>query len=221
MRKAWDPQQPVETLFKQIQYCADFYEAGGVVIGHAQKIKVGYAKIFATCNFMSACRRWNEKETADKTWANFKVHFAAAHRQHKQMQGELAANSGYHAVKAAVGQTEDQMAEATIGNLANLATATATYCGVVVTLTEANSRLTRQLEDRSNELKEVNALLKKERADRRGQRTFNPSLDNYCWTHGYKVANSHTSQSCNYPKNGHKHEATKTDNMGVSQANKE
>jgi hypothetical protein len=34
MRRAWDPQQPVETLFKQIQDCADYYEAGGVLIGH-------------------------------------------------------------------------------------------------------------------------------------------------------------------------------------------
>jgi hypothetical protein len=31
MRKAWDPQQPVETLFKQIQDRVDFAEAGGVV----------------------------------------------------------------------------------------------------------------------------------------------------------------------------------------------
>jgi hypothetical protein len=27
MRRAWDPQQPVESLFKQIQDCADYYEA--------------------------------------------------------------------------------------------------------------------------------------------------------------------------------------------------
>jgi hypothetical protein len=33
MRRAWDPQQPVETLFKQIQDCADYSEAGGVPIG--------------------------------------------------------------------------------------------------------------------------------------------------------------------------------------------
>jgi hypothetical protein len=81
--------------------------------------------------------------------------------------------------------------------------------------------LARQLEDRSNELKEIKAFLKKERADRKGQRTFNPSPDNYCCTHGYKVANSHTIQSFNYPKNGHKHAATKAENMGGSQANKE
>jgi hypothetical protein len=94
MRRAWDPQQPVESLFKQIQYCADYYEAGGVLIGHPQQINIGYAKIFANGHFMSACRRWNEKPPAEKTWAQFKSHFAAAHRQHKQMQGESAATSG-------------------------------------------------------------------------------------------------------------------------------
>jgi hypothetical protein len=34
MSRAWDPQQPVDTLFKQIQDCADYSEAGGVLIGH-------------------------------------------------------------------------------------------------------------------------------------------------------------------------------------------
>jgi hypothetical protein len=87
MRRAWDPQQPVESLFKQIQDCADYSEAGGVLIGHPQQINVGYAKIFATGHFMSACRRRNEKYTIEKTWTQFKSHFAAAHRQHKQMQG--------------------------------------------------------------------------------------------------------------------------------------
>jgi hypothetical protein len=45
MRWDWDPQQPVESLFKQIQDCADYSEAGGVLIGHPQQINVGYAKI--------------------------------------------------------------------------------------------------------------------------------------------------------------------------------
>jgi hypothetical protein len=59
IRRAWDPQQPVETLFKQIQYCVDYSEAGGVTIGPSQQINVGYAKIFATGHFMSTCRHWN------------------------------------------------------------------------------------------------------------------------------------------------------------------
>jgi hypothetical protein len=221
MRRAWDPQQPVESLFKQIQDCADYSEAAGIIIEHPQQINVGYAHIFATGNFMSACRRWNEKPHAEKTWAQFKAHLSAAHRQHKQMQGESDATAGYHSENAAVGQTEDQMDETTIGALANLATETAADRGVVATLTDANARLAMKLEDNSNKLRELKALIKKERTERKGQRSLNPSPKKYCWTHGYKVANNHTSLSCNFPKQGHKREATRTDNMGGSQANKE
>jgi hypothetical protein len=69
------------------------------------------------------------------------------------------------------------MAESTIGALSNLATSTttATDRGVVATLTEANARLVKQLEDNSNELRDLNALIKKERFEKRGQRSFNPS----------------------------------------------
>jgi hypothetical protein len=182
---------------------------------------VGYAKIFSTGNFMSACCRWNEKPNIEKTWAQFKAHFAAAHRKHNHMQCESAATSGYHAANAAVGQTEDQMDEAIIGALTNLAISTATDHGVVATFTEANARLAKKLEYNSTELRELKALLKKERTERRGQHTFYPSPNNYCWTHGYKVANTHTSLSCNFTKQGHKREATRADNMGGSQAKKE
>jgi hypothetical protein len=47
--------------------------------------------------------------------------------------------------------------------LLSLATATAADHGVVATLTEANTRLVKQLEDNSNELRELKALIKKER----------------------------------------------------------
>jgi hypothetical protein len=141
MRRAWDPHQPVESLFKKIQDCADYYESGGVLIGHPQQISVGYAKIFATGHFMSACCRWNEKHAIEKTWTQFKSHVAAAHHQHTQMQGKSAATAGYHSANSAVSHTEDQMYEATIGALANLAMATASDRGVVAALTQANARL--------------------------------------------------------------------------------
>jgi hypothetical protein len=70
MRRAWDPHQQVETLFKQIQDCVDYSEAGGFLIGHPQQINIGYAKIFATGHFMSACHRWNEKPTTEKLEPN-------------------------------------------------------------------------------------------------------------------------------------------------------
>jgi hypothetical protein len=155
----------VETFFKQIQDCADCSEAGGLLIGHPQQINVGYANIFATGHFMSACRRWNEKPSTEKTWTHFKSHFAAAHRQHKPIQGESAATAGYHSANAAMTQNEDQMDEATIGALENLATATEADRGVVAALTQANYCLAKQLEENSSELRELKALLNQERLD--------------------------------------------------------
>jgi hypothetical protein len=147
MHQAWDPQQPVESLFKKIQDCADYSEAGGVLIGHPQQINVGYATQFAKGHFMSACHRWNEKHTIEKTWTQFKSHFSAAPRQHKHMQGESDATARYHSENAAVSHNEDQMAEATIRALANLATATAADRGVLAALTQENARLAKQLEE--------------------------------------------------------------------------
>jgi hypothetical protein len=40
MRRAWYPQQPFESLFKQIQDCADYSEAGAVLIGHPQQFNI-------------------------------------------------------------------------------------------------------------------------------------------------------------------------------------
>jgi hypothetical protein len=107
-----------------------------------------------------------------------KSHFADAHRQHKHMQGESAVTAGYYSANAVVTRNEDQMAEATIGELANLATTTVSDRCVLAALTQAISRLVKQLEDNSNELRELKALLKKERSEKRGQRSFNPSLRN-------------------------------------------
>jgi hypothetical protein len=113
------------------------------------------------------------------------------------------------------------MAEETIGALANLAISTAADLGVVATLTEENARLAKQLEENSNELSELQALFKKERTEIIGQHSFKYFPNNYFWTHGYKVSNTHTSLSCKFPKQGPKREATRAGNMGGSQANKE
>jgi hypothetical protein len=137
------------------------------------------------------------------------------------MKGETAAHAGFHSANATMTQTEDHMAEATIGALANLATATVTDRGVVAALTQTNARLVKQLEETSSELRELKALLHQERLDRWGQRNANATANNYCWTHGYKVGKTHTILTCNTRNPGHKTEATRAENMGGSQANKE
>jgi hypothetical protein len=68
--------------------------------------------------------------------------------------------------------------------------------GIVANLTDANSSLTKQLEENARASKEIRALLKKERNNHGARKPFAPSLDNYCWIHGYKIVKNHTSVNC-------------------------
>jgi hypothetical protein len=120
------------------------------------------------------------------------------------MQGESAATSGYHSANTAAAHTDDQMAEASIGALADLVTATAADRGVVAALTQTNARLAKQLEENSNELRERKALLNQERSANRGQRSFNPLTTSYCWDYGFKLGSTHTSLTFKPQKPGHK-----------------
>jgi hypothetical protein len=144
------------------------------------------------------------------------------------MKGETVGAQGF--ANAAVTQkSEYDLAEQALGAFVNLATSTSVIQCVVAQLSDSNSRLDKQLEYNAIALKQVKALLKKERPERANggnserppHHTFTPSYDNYCWSHRYKVARTHTCQTCMYPKEGHYHEATKSNNMGGSQVNRD
>jgi phage shock protein A len=95
------------------------------------------------------------------------------------MKGETAAHAGFHSANAAVTRTEDHMADATIGALGNLATATAADRGVVTALIQANARLVKQLEETTSELRELRALHHQERRDRRVPGNGSATANNY------------------------------------------
>jgi hypothetical protein len=103
--------------------------------------------------------------------------------------------------------------------IAQLVTATASDRGTVAMLTTANAKLANQLEAAHAliaQLKSKIATLKiKIKPVWQGQRpTRTTNNDSYCWYHGYQVAKSHTSATCNIRKTGHQETATKVDIMG-------
>jgi hypothetical protein len=120
---------------------------------------------------------------------------------------------------------DDSMLE-TAEAIAQLATATASDRGMLATLTTANAKLANQLEAAHAliaQLKsEIASLKSKIKPAWQGQRpTKTTNNDSYCWSHGYQVAKSHTSATCNVRKNGHQEAATKIDTMGGVQWGKE
>jgi predicted RNase H-like nuclease (RuvC/YqgF family) len=114
----------------------------------------------------------------------------------------------------------------TVEAIAQLATATASDRGTVATLTTTNAKLANQLEaahaliaQLKSEIASLKSKIKPACKGHRSTKTTNN--DSYCWSHGYQVAKSNTSATCNVRKNGHQEAATKIDTMGGVQWGKE
>jgi predicted RNase H-like nuclease (RuvC/YqgF family) len=105
-------------------------------------------------------------------------------------------------------QGRDDSMQETVDAIAQLATATASDRGTVATLTTTNAKLANQLEAAHAiiaQLKnEIATLKNKIKSAWQGQRPIKTTNnDSYCWSHGYQVAKSHTSATCNMKKSVH------------------
>jgi hypothetical protein len=91
----YDPNQPIETLFQKIQDARAFAVAGGQSYGAAMIVNVAYTLIFNTGLFTDVCRAWQSRAIDGKTWAQFKIDFATAHREFR-LTNQTAQQSGFH-----------------------------------------------------------------------------------------------------------------------------
>jgi hypothetical protein len=221
----YDPNQPIETLFQQIQDARAFAVAGGQPYGAAMIVNVAYTLVFNTGLFPDACRAWQSRAIAGKTWAQCKLDFATAHREFR-LTNQTAQQSGFHSANMMIKQVREDTMQDTVDAIAQLATATASDRGTVATLTTTNAKLATQLEaaqahiaQLKNEIATLKNKIKPAWQVQQPIKTTNN--DSYCWSHGYQVARSHTIATCNMKKSGHQDAANKSNPMGGVQWGKE
>jgi hypothetical protein len=188
-------------------------------------INVAYTLVFNTGLYPDACLAWQSRAIAVKTWAQLKIYFTTAHGEIR-LTNQTAQQYGFHSANMMIEQVRDGSMQDTAEAIAQLATATASDRGTVATLTTTNTKLAAQLEAAHaliTQLKSEFASLKsKIKPVWQGQRpTRTNNKDNYCWSHGFQVAKSHTSATCNVRKAGHQETATKVDTIGGVQWGKE
>jgi hypothetical protein len=160
-----------------------------------------------------------------KTWAQFKLDFATSHREFC-LTNQTAHQSGFHSANMKIEQGREETMQDTVDTIAQLATATASDRGTVATTTTTNAKLATQLEATQAQIAQLKdniaALKNKIKPAWQGQRPIKTTNNvSYCWSHGYQVANSHTSATCNMKKSGHKDAANKNNPMGGVQWGKE
>ena len=222
MRHKYDPSQPIESLYDQIEDAVTLAAAGQAPYTTPQIVSIAYTLVFNTSLFPDACREWRRRPIADHTWVNFKTTFTIAHQELRESQ-VTSEQAGYHNANAAMEFQQD-----TAIALANLATANASDRSTVSNLSETNSNITNDLALANTKLaKAISdiASLQFEIAGLRGSnanssRSRSTPNTSYCWTHGYRMGRNHDSTSCRNPSTGHKKEATRTNNMSGSQQGK-
>jgi hypothetical protein len=70
-------------------------------------VNVAYTLVFNTGLYPDACRAWQLREIAAKTWAQFKIDFATAHREFP-LTNQTAQQSGFHIANMMIEQGRDE-----------------------------------------------------------------------------------------------------------------
>ena len=206
MNEEWDPNQPIEVLYDQIEDAVEFASAGKAPYTTPQVVNNAYNLVSNTGLFEEECKKWRKKATADKTWDNFKTQFTEAHQDLRDSQ-RTARDAGYQA-NSAEEEQEDQSMNA-LQAIEHLANATIEDRETIATLTKTNSELVTENSDLTERLvKALEDLAEKESQGGKGGGKYKQK---YCWSHG---ACNHMSKDCNTPKPGHKAQATKENKMG-------
>ena len=249
MRALWDPNSPFDCLVQQLEDGQDYADDGGQPYTADQLLRIAYTLIFKTGLYFEDCKAWNAKPNNDKTWTNFKAHFQRAqrllrdqlrttkqagftsnlaiqhHPNHTQPPPEyrdalvnLATSAAadrelFTKLATTVANINDHIQHLNKPPIASITNSDATNSTALSSVTSSVTDLQQQVAA----LQRENDQLCQKQPQRRQTRRDN---GNYCWTHGYRVGNNHTSATCQNKAPGHQNNATRANTMGGSEANK-
>jgi hypothetical protein len=168
----YDLQDPIETLFTQIDDGVRYALAGGQPYGEAQHVNIAFLLILATQSLPLACTEWQRRVTNMQTWPLFKAFFTEAHHEN-HMISQTALRSGYHTANMVTQITAGQFESCdvfwhytqpndvpdanpdTTTALANLAMATGANRATVSALTKSLAELTAVSKAHAEELRRL------------------------------------------------------------------
>jgi hypothetical protein len=97
----WDPgaDGAIEDLWARTTECQDFAQRGLEALQDKTVVRLLLGVFEQTGVFTTACERWRERDIADHTLANLKLHFIKANRE--RLRKMTAGQMGFHGANAA------------------------------------------------------------------------------------------------------------------------
>ena len=84
MKTTWNQDEPIETVFYQIEECVEFAQHGNAPFTNTQVLNAAYFIMAQTKIFKEECKEWKRLPATDKTWPNFKTAFFQAYKDWKE-----------------------------------------------------------------------------------------------------------------------------------------
>ena len=107
--------------------------------------------VLQTGEYKYDCKKWNKKNTTDKTWSNFNKLFADAYQNLKKQQEITVKHAVLHTANAAV---------AISSALDNMEMAATSDCNIISALTTRNVQLVSMNEYLTNQLNNAMSTIK-------------------------------------------------------------
>ena len=79
LREAYDPSQPIETLFHRFEAAVEYADAAKRPYAPDQLVSRAFLLILKTGMYNDACKIWQIKHTTEKTWLNFRITLSLIH----------------------------------------------------------------------------------------------------------------------------------------------
>ena len=220
-----DNSRPIDVFFQHTDDAVQYADDGKNTFTAKQILQTEFHSVNVTGLYREACKEWRQKFDQDKTWTNIKRYIAVEYHEIREQQ-RISGDAGFNSANTAHKTTDMVMA---LDNLVLAATADQNIVTDLITtnrkLVDANTMLETQVKAMvatntllaatqgiASTTKPHNATTKREHVP------LNPS--GYCWSHGYKVCQGHTSKTCGRKLQGHQEEATRTNTLGGKMWNK-
>jgi hypothetical protein len=116
MTRPYDLQDPIDTLFTQIDDGVRYTIAGGHPYGEAHYVNIAFLLILSTQGPPLACAEWQRRVLNMQTWTLFKAFFTEAHHENR-MISQTALRLGYHTANMATQVPEGQFQTCDVARL--------------------------------------------------------------------------------------------------------
>jgi hypothetical protein len=199
----------------------------GMPIADVELVMMASTAVLAAQHFPREVDDWEGLASSARTWTAWKTAFRLAHikrqRQILASGGSQPLGGAFAAIQAppSIDRLEsalDNLALAATNDsatLQQLVAANLALTTTVATLTAANKKLADAAANKGGRPPQAGTTPRPA-----GRVTQKPFPGNYCWTHGHRVSQNHTSGTCGTKAPGHQDAATAANTMGGSERDK-